>query len=316
MLPLRRTPPASPCPSELIQTSNETSHQASLTATDSVNKSPLQHCESAPNLQSLTTNIIERKKRKLMNSDDNISATIKEFFSQFSKDQDKRFQELQNTISKLNEQNDELRKSVNLMSDKYDDFLLQITRLETEKQEDKKTIRQLEDKLELLERKSRTSGIEIRNIPKESGETKDSLCSVLSNLGKTIDLEINHSSIRDIYRLNTKDGSNPVIVDFTSVLTKEKVIKGIKSFNKSRVNKDKLNTTHLNPQNQPKPLYVSETLTQKTHRLFYLARSFQKTHGYEFSWTSNGIVYLKETAGSPQIRITTELDIEKLRISQ
>lgn len=316
-MPLNRTPPASPCTSAALQVANEISQEPTPTVSDIIiNKSPLKNCESAPDLQSLTANITERKKRKLTNSDINISEIIMELFSKFSKDQDKRFQDLQTTITKLNEQNDELRKSVQTMSDKYDEFITRISILESEKQEDKKTIRLLEDKLEQSERKSRVSGIEIRNIPKESGETKDSLCYVMANLGKIIDVEINHSSIRDIYRLSTKDGSNPVIVDFATVLTKEKVIKSVKRFNKSKPKEEKLNTTHLNAQHQPKPLYVSETLTQKTHRLFYLARSFQNNYGYTFCWTSNGIVYLKKNADSPQIRISTELDLDKLRLMQ
>lgn len=301
-MPLKRTPPGSP------------SHSTLLLAT-SRNESPIQHCESAPDLHSFAVNITERKKRKLTDSDFNISEMIKDLFSNFSKEQEHRFQDLQNTMSKLNEQNAELRKSVQLMSNKYDEFLLRISRLESEKQEDRKTIQQLEEKLELTERKSRVSGIEIRNIPKTSGESKDNLCNEIAKLGKIVNVEIDQSCIRDIYRLNTKDGTNPVIVDFTTVLTKERVLRGFKSFNKSRAKGEKLNTTHLDPQHQLRPLYVSETLTHKTHRLYYLARSFKKNYGYSFCWTSNGIVYLKKNENSSQIRIATEQDLDKIRNS-
>ncbi|CAG9137622.1 unnamed protein product [Plutella xylostella] len=176
-------------------------------------------------------------------------------------DQDKRFNELQQTIGGIKEQNDALTNSVDLMSQKYDEFITRIAQLEAERKEDKKLIHILEEKIEYLEKKNRTTGIEIRNIPKATGETKQDLCKLVQKLGNTLKIDIKYSDVKDIYRINTKDGTNPIVAELTTVLLKENIIKEVKSFNKNKNKGEKLNTTHFNSHQPMKPVFVSETLT-------------------------------------------------------
>lgn len=316
-MPLKVTPPASPAPPTAVTTPAPLRDRASNTLRVSTQSQSVEaqlfHCESAPDLHDLTSKLTERKKRKYVDEDNSISTMIKETFQTFSRDQDRRFQELHCTIAQLSEQNKELKQSVSMMSDRYDDFLHKISALETERKLDKKTINDLENKLEMLERKSRLTAVEIRNIPKSDLESKDSLCGMVNCLGNVLDVHIDHNGIKDIHRINSKDNTNPVIVDFTTRLLKDKFLKGVKKFNNGKTKPLKLNTTHLNSKFQLKPIYISESLTHKAHRLFYLARSFQKSHGYTFCWTTNGIIYLKKNADSSQIRIDSELDINGLR---
>ncbi|CAG4975218.1 unnamed protein product [Parnassius apollo] len=65
------------------------------------------------------------------------------------------------------------------MSNKYDDLLTIIANLEKERKEDKRRMALMEDRLETMERKMRASGIEVRNIPKSTGETKDFLFNII-----------------------------------------------------------------------------------------------------------------------------------------
>lgn len=308
-MPLKRTPPTSPKAGTPV---NKKQSTIKLTASTS----DLQHSELVPDLRTLAANITERKKRKFDESTGDLYTAIQEMFESFSKEQEIRFQELSDTIKEVNAQNIELRNSVELMSKKYDEFLIKVSLLESEKLEDKKTIKLLEERLESQERKSRGSGIEVRNLPKTHGESKENLCNDIIKIGKTLELKIDSSTIRDIYRIPAKDGSNPVIVEFTSVLTKDSVLRGVKNYNKSKNKENKLNTTHINSEYPLKPIYISETLTQQTQKLYYQARMFKKNYGYTFCWTANGIVYLKKNVDASQIRITNELDLDKLRVSQ
>lgn len=310
-MPINRTPPPSPVPSTSSVMPAPDAVQTPLQS--QIADAQLYHCESAPDLHDLTSNITERKKRKYVAEDNSIPMTIKEMFKTFSREQDKRFQELHSTISLLSEQNKELKQSVCMMSDKYDEFLRKINSLESERKADKKTISDLEDKLDALERKSRLSAVEIRNIPKSDEESKESLCNIVGSLGKILDVDIDHLGIKDIHRINSKDNTDPIIVDFTTRLLKDKFIKGVKKFNNLKSKPEKLNTTHVNPVYQKKPVYITESLTHKSHRLFYLARTFQKSHGYTFCWTTNGLIYLKKNQESPHIRIDSEQDINNLR---
>ena len=310
-MPINRSPPTTPATPVAAPEKPKTSDQRTADTKESASKSGpirINLCDAELDLQSLTSNIAERnkssKKRKLnelVGENADIAAIIGEMFKVFSKEQELHFQEL--------------KDSMELMSNKHDEFLVKIVSLEKERKADRLLIQELEEKLETLERKSRSTGIEIRNIPKQNDETKEKLCSEVIKLGKTLNVEIDGSKIQDIYRLKSKDSSNPVIVNLTTVLLKDSVLRAAKHFNKSKPREEKLNTTHINSKYQPKPLYIAETLTQKNQRLYFLARQFQKSHGYNFCWTANGIVYLKNTEGSAHIRINTDADINKLRNS-
>ncbi|CAH2086329.1 unnamed protein product [Euphydryas editha] len=275
----------------------------------------LQHCDSAPDLPMLGTNNSERKKRKHDCADLSIPSDIAEMFASLTRQQDKIFQELKSTINNIKEQNDDLKKSVDTLSNKYDEFMSRMSTLESQRKQDRLTISKLEKKIENLERKTRATGLEIRNIPRSNGETKESLFNTLKDLGKIVRVDLCDGDIRDVYRINSKDGSNPIIAELSSVIVKEKIINKVKSFNKSKTTTEKLNTSYLNYPGPKKPIFISETLTQNTKKLFYLARNFQKNYNYAFCWTSRGIIYIRKNEKSPQIKITTEADLEKLRIS-
>ncbi|KAL4703209.1 hypothetical protein ACJJTC_004885 [Scirpophaga incertulas] len=245
----------------------------------------MQHCDSAPDLTTLTASIADRKKRKYEGDDINIADVIEEMFSRFSMEQEKRFRKLQDTVSVINSQNADLQKSVELLSNKYDDFLTKISMLESGRQEDRKTIRQLEEKLESLE----------------------------PSIGQTIGVNIDSCNIRDVYRLNSQDTAKSVVVELSTVLLKDKIMKAVKTFNKNKNKTEKLNTSHISNLNkiQKQPIFISETLMSNSHRLFHLARNLQKSQGFMFCWTSNGIVYLRKNEGSSQIRVNSESDLEK-----
>lgn len=275
----------------------------------------IQHYNSAPDLRSMLENITGNKKRKIDECDTCSTDAIKEIFTLFSQEQAARFEELQSTISGLTEQNSKLTQSVELMSIKYDEFLSRISQLESESRADKKTIASLEGKLESLERKSRSTGIEIRNIPKKTGENKRDLCALMQSVGQVINVQIDSNNVSDIYRIKSKDSSNPIIVELTTVLHKEKILDNVKKYNKSKKPGEKLNTSTLGLQCPVKPVFISETLTAKTQKLFYLARTFQQQYNYSFCWTSHGVVYLRKKEKDQHIRINSEVDIDNLRKS-
>ncbi|XP_022830972.1 uncharacterized protein LOC111359610 [Spodoptera litura] len=288
-----------------------------ITDVTSVKKSTtntaIQHYDSAPDLRSIIENINERKKRKFDEGDIYNTDIIKEMFAVLSRDQAARFDELQTTISCLKEQNVKLTQSVEMMSSKYDEFLSRISQLESDRRTDKKYIELLEDKIEYSERKSRSTGIEIRNIPKKTGETKHDLFNLINSVAKIADVDVNPECIKDIYRIKSRDSSHPIMVELTTVLLKEKILNNLKSYNKTKRPGEKLNTGNLGFRGPTKPVYVSEALTTKTQKLFYLARTFQQQYKYLFCWTSHGVIYLRKEENAPHIKILSEKDIENLR---
>lgn len=272
-----------------------------------------QHFHSDPDIPSALSRQ-SNKKRKFEGEECSLMEMFEETFASFAAKLEVKIEGLQATISTIKHQNIELTKGVDLMSAKHDEIMSRLTVLEREQKEDKKLIRTLEDKIENLEKKNRATGIEIHNIQKNTGESKEDLCKVVNELGKTIKVDISNSLIKDIYRINKKENSHPsVIVEFTNVMVKENVLRETRAFNKNKEKGNKLNSTHLKLKQQNKPVFVTETLTPKNQRLFYLARTFQKEYKYAFCWTSHGTVYLRQNVNVAQIRITTEDDIETLR---
>ncbi|CAG5024032.1 unnamed protein product [Parnassius apollo] len=266
-MPINRTPPpASPVP---VRSDDTSQSQTSRTRTlDAIERTTKLHSESAPDIPSLTLNVTERKKKKHDGVNPNIMSYMSEMFSVYTNEQAKHFKDLQTIVSSIKEQNDELKKSVDTMSSKYDEFLSRISVLEAEKRQDRYIIQQLQEKIENMERKSRFSGIEIRNIPKNNEESKENLCSTVKKLRECLNVNLQDSDIKDVYRTNFKTGTRPIIVEFNSVIIKEKMLHEVQKINKTKPKNEKLNTSHLNYSQKNIPIYVTETLTQNTQCIY------------------------------------------------
>ncbi|KAL4719708.1 hypothetical protein ACJJTC_007897 [Scirpophaga incertulas] len=170
----------------------------------------------------------------------------------------------------------------------------------------------LENKIEQLERKSRASTIEIRNIPKQNLENKMLLRSMVKKVGEVIEQSISDSDIQDVYRLKTKNEStNHIIVNFTTISCKDGFMKQCRFYNKTNMD-NKLNTSHLNLSGPPKPLYIDESLTSLGKKITYYARQFIKDNNYHSAWSSFGKIFVRKSQDSPAVRIDCEQDLKKL----
>ncbi|KAL4708006.1 hypothetical protein ACJJTC_010622 [Scirpophaga incertulas] len=58
-----------------------------------------------------------------------------------------------------------------------------------------------------------------------------------------------------------------------------------------------------------KPIFISENLTAKVKKLFYLSREFAKTHAYKFCWVTNGKIFLRKKENGTLSRIERESDL-------
>ncbi|CAH0404448.1 unnamed protein product [Chilo suppressalis] len=283
-MPLKRTPPLTP--TNLTPVTNT----AFLTSSD-------------PNLSTCVEKErnIKRKREELVERSD-----LEDFKTLMTN----MFQELLDSIKEIKEQNIKLQESVDFTAVKYEETKEKMLKLEKARDEDRKHIVNLEERLEQLERQGRASSLEIRNLPRTNDETKQGLSKVVIELAKTINVPLCESDVKDIFRVNAKT-SKPILVDLHSVLLKEKFLNGLKKFNKN--NEDKLNTGHLNMNGPKIPIFISENLTTKMRRLFFLARELGAQDNYKYCWTSYGRVYLRKDEGAALIRIESESDICKLR---
>ncbi|KAJ8721726.1 hypothetical protein PYW07_002501 [Mythimna separata] len=258
--------------------------------------------------RSCRRNVSVRHKRG--HGDDDIKE-LKGLISSLSSKVDQSFLELK-------QKNEELKESLQFMSDKYDLIFKSLQNIQEDRAEDKKTIQKLEEKIEGLERKSRLSSLEIRNVPiclrdGRKSESKEDASLIVKTLAKAVEVDIQDCDIKDLYRIQThKEGNKPIIVELNSVLKKDKIMQGVRNFNKNKSNEEKLNTGHLNIPGSVKPVFISDALTPNTQKLFHAARQFAKENGYTYCWTSRGSVFLRKIEGEPQIRIESLTNLKLL----
>lgn len=251
----------------------------------------------------------QRPKRK---HGDTTLAEIKDMLADVKLQQTNQTKKFDEEMGKMLQQNNEIKQSIQYMSEKHEDILNQLRQVKTENTVFKKQIKLLEQKVESLERNSKATFLEIKNVPQNLEENKSTLVVLTQNIGQVLDVPVLETDILNIYR--TKKIPNkisPIIIEFTTTSIKEKIIEASKSFNKTKASK--LNTSHLKLKGQPTPVYISECLTAYGRRLYFLARECVKKYQYPGCWTTKGKVYVRTGKGLPAVHITCEEDIINLK---
>lgn len=245
---------------------------------------------------------------------------IMSLLTTWKSEQDATLIKLTSEISDIKRQNEEIQKTnaetlktIEFLSNDYDLITKSLQKLEQENYEQRNYIMDLEKKVVDLQRSSRCSSIEIRNIPANEKETTSDLTSIVMKTCTTIQPSVKPPELRDVYRLPGKKGSNrPIVAEFLSVLSKNQVLNATRNFNKGLPPAEKLNTGHIGVPGEPKPIYVADHLPGSLRQLFYEARTFRKNNNYDFCWSQNGKIFLREREGMDYIIIKSSSCLKKL----
>ncbi|CAH0405283.1 unnamed protein product [Chilo suppressalis] len=253
-----------------------------------------------------------------------IREELRDFMNTMQIQQNSRLDIIEKYISEIKSQNDlihsnnlDIEKSIEFLNHKLDELQNTINRLETERKQISSQIINIGDKCDTLERLSRKTSIQIRNVPKQKGETKEKLFEMIKKLSTTLTIEIEKTEIRDKYRIPAKtEGANSVIIaEFSSTLIKESILAAAKThnLNSKKYKTEQLNSAHLGLEGHKEEIYLSEHLTAQASRLYFLARDFRKTMDYAYCWTSNGLVYLRKKQGAPYILVKNEAQLHQMK---
>lgn len=294
-----------------------------LAASSAIDKTPTHYAsDSELNLTStgsmnldFTDNITKRAKRRLADtpgSSDDLICEFKRMFESLRSDQETKFIALSTSINTLIEQNTEIKKSMEIMSSQYNTLVDKVATLESDNQHYKSHIKSLEAKIDMLERDSKSTSVELRNIPRLEQENKESLSQVVKTLASVIGSvpELQYSEIREIFRMKNQ----AILVNFTTSSRKENLVQRFKEFNKEKrqSSKSPIDTSTLTLPGPKKSIYLSEALTMKARRIFYLTRELAKDRKIAATWTSFGKVYIRKDEGQPPIRVTEESEIPNI----
>lgn len=208
------------------------------------------------------------------------------------------FTNLQNNISILTEENNTLKRRIDL--------------LEIQNKQDGEYVTMLENNYEDQQRISRKCNIEIKNICLKKEETKTDIINMIYLLGENLKLKIDKQDVKDIIKIKTKNNKHTIIVEFNTTQMKNDMLKSAKLYNYKNKN-NKLSAKHLGLKSNPdEPIFLSENLTAKSSRLFFLARDLKKVKNYKYCWTNYGKIYIRQDYKSPIISITSEGQVQKL----
>ncbi|KAJ2943178.1 hypothetical protein O0L34_g18890 [Tuta absoluta] len=239
--------------------------------------------------------------------DDDLSSFMEEMRnSMFNSNllQEKKFNTMQTSLKAISDQNEAIQTSITFISTQYDELIKNINTHEAERQVQIQKIATLENKVDSLERQLRATSIEVRNIPFKPTERKSDPTLLVKKIGSELKVHLEETTIKDVFRTTTKNPTNkPIIVEFISTFTKDKVLSSMKQFKQDN---KKLMTNTLGVEGPPVPVYISENLTTKNKRLFALARELAKQHDYKYCWSSHGSVYIRKADGDKVTRINSD----------
>lgn len=119
----------------------------------------------------------------------------------------------------IKSQTEALSASMQILSDKYDDIQKELSYVKQERREQLAYIKVLENRLENVGRNSCAAKLEIRNVPNAPKETKDVLAKVVKDIGTVLDMKIENSEIKDVFRgFGKKDTLKPILVQWGSII--------------------------------------------------------------------------------------------------
>ncbi|CAB3229985.1 unnamed protein product [Arctia plantaginis] len=184
--------------------------------------------------------------------------------------------------------------------------------LESERKQHLSKMAMLESLVEDTQRNLKASTLEVRNIPFTSKiKSNTDFCKIVVETCKRVNIQ--RAEIRNVFSVNSKSGTGTVVADFTSIILKNRdILQGVKSFKKQNPNRH-LTSVDIGITGQQVPIYISEALTSKGRRLFFLARDVAKTKDFKFCWSSNDKIYLHKDVETSRIEVKDEVQLANLR---
>lgn len=314
---VQRSPPL------LTQTNSvpeATRRQDKLVSDDSDPQLPTNPMSELP-VEPLTPNYVYRRTKRCRPNQSgspielsSLREDIKELFTSFVVQQTKELTNINKNLKDIQQSNVNIENAVALLTSQNDEFRKKIEQLELQNKKDREYIILLEDKIEDLQRNARKSSIELKNVPNKTQENRQDLIKMVTSLASTVNVELGERDIKDVFRVKSKNNAMqnpPIIVELISSLVRTDLLQKTKEFN--RRNKSKLQAKHLGlTKNEETPVFISEQLTARGARLYFLARDLEKSKKYKYCWTAFGKVFVRKDDNSKIIHIVNESQIQHL----
>lgn len=211
---------------------------------------------------------------------------------------------LQRYLTGISNEMEELKKSVEFMSHKFEEqrvisesALREVKELKTENMELKNRIEKLEMKIQDNEQEEKKFNITMMGIPEQKGSTEEIVQSVFEGMN----LQIEKEDVLECFRVSKKENA-PIVIKFKKIETKKIVFKKLKS-----IKSIKLDECQLEGGNRP--IYINDDLTRENQELYKKARKIKKEKNYKAIYCTDGKLFLRKQENSNPIRIKREEDL-------
>ena len=209
--------------------------------------------------------------------------------------------------------NDKIQESMDFFNKTYEDIKKRIEKLECDKKENQDCLLTMERKIQDFQHVSRSSKIEIRNVPHTKDEKTANLTSIVMNLSRAVNVTLKPEHLRDIYRIPGQPGViKPIVVEFTSVNTKNDLLGSVRRYNKDKPTTEKFNTEVIGLPGRGQPVYIDDYVPPSMKKLLHLTRVFAKENKYHCRY-ANGKVLVRKNPEDKFVNIKSEKCLSLLR---
>lgn len=218
------------------------------------------------------------------------------------------FKELLNSAfnpfkKKMEEDMENLTRSVQYMSDAFEqqkkateDLVKEVKALRKENASLKLRLDSLENKLNFQEQKEKQKNLVMVGIAKQKEQdTRKIVQKVLTTM------KIDCSTVQDCFRLKQKE-DGPILVKFDTEDSKNKVMRRIRELKG-------IKNTECGLEGDKKNIFLNDDLTHKNQQIFKSTREFKKANNYHSAYCQHGKIFLKKSATDTPTRIRSEQDL-------
>ena len=214
--------------------------------------------------------------------------------------------ELEETVKFLNDDCEELRKKNVDFNNQIEFNKKQTNKLTLIVEKIEKDDGELFMKVNQMDNFLRRQNVEIQGVPVTENEDLE---KIVTNVLKIVDPRLERKELVSFRRMkptgmaeDRKKAFNPILVKFRSFEQKVKIMKEKKKLANANFNSIGQNVERV---------FINENLTPFSRDLLYHTRRFQKANGWKFSWSSGGVVLMREQENSKAVVIRCLKDLEK-----
>lgn len=241
-------------------------------------------------------------------SEESLTKILHELKREILDRMEKQFEGLQTSNNFLSEQINDMAKKIESSNAIVKEQQKQISKLEEENKSFKFEIDCLSNEINELQQYSRIMNVEISGIPETENEQ---IMTVVSDVAKCIGVQTTPGDVLIAHRVPTKSTKRPkpIIVQLKSRVERSKWLEAFKG-------KRNLTCNDINSSLPKNSFYVNEHLTARNKSLLYEAKNFAREYSYDFTWVTNGKIFIRKSKGSPAKRIFSLNDLDRLERSE